>query len=146
MIAWIKLWSVPVWASLVAAASVGQFAQVVNIIAVVTIIAGVLVVARYRAALDASDKAGAAAMRERDVERVRSERLSGDISELQQKVLELQALPDLDEHAKLLAGQTEIINKMLNQIAAHDENVSKLFARHEMLLTTIIEKLHVVGG
>ena len=159
MYAALKLWFVPVWTVILATSTAHSFAQYINLVAIVTIIAGVLVVARYRGALEASDKAGAAAMRERDAERDRSERLQEKLVDIQAKLTELEARPNLDQHAELLssqsdllrntsrlvAGQSHLVEQVAAAVSAHDENAAKLAARQEMLLTNIVEKLHVIG-
>jgi len=159
MYAALKLWFVPVWTVILATSTAHSFAQYINLVAIVTIIAGVLVVARYRGALEASDKAGAAAMRERDAERDRSERLQEKLVDIQAKLTELEGRPNLDQHAELLAsqsdlirntsrlvaGQSHLIEKIAEALSSHDHHAASLSARQEVLLTTIIEKLHVKG-
>lgn len=105
----------------------------VNLAAIATIVAGIFVVARYRAALEASDKAGSAISRERDAEHERAERLQGDVSSWDVQIAQIQAeldgRPDLEAHQRLL-------ERMLERSESHAASAQR---RDELLVANLTE-------
>lgn len=103
----------------------------VNAGAIATIVAGIFVVARYRAALEASEKSATAVVRERDAEHERAERLQGDIAErdveLAKVKAELESRPDLEAHQRLL-------ERMLERSESHAASGQR---RDELLVATL---------
>jgi hypothetical protein len=92
--------------ALLASLSAGDF---LDFTALAVLVAGVFVVARYRAALSATDAAAQAWHAERDAASSRAERLAADLVIERAETAALRARPDMDAVVGLLETQEKML-------------------------------------
>jgi hypothetical protein len=118
----------PFFASLVFADRAFSASSALDMIALAVLLAGVFAVARYKAALSASDATAQAWEKERDAALSRAARVTEDLVKATAENAALKSRPDLVELTDLVRGQGVKIDTMADRIVAAIKDTNPDFA------------------
>lgn len=112
MLAGIRLLGAPYAAAVWISSSLPvQVQTAVNVVALALLFAGVLVVARFKASGEASDRAGLAADRERLAEAQRADRAEKELTAAMTRIAVLEGQP-LEQMAAMMSEMTKVLQQI----------------------------------
>ena len=122
----VPLPAVVAW-ELLGATSIPGAGTIAALLAIAVLMAGVFMFGTLKNRAEQAERVKDLAIDEADIERKRADRERDERVAAEAEVERLKARPDLEEHARLLAGAVQLQDKMLDFLKRHEESTKTGF-------------------